>query len=355
MSTSYSIIKRGEDMEPYFILALFQHGYKARTSTLYHLLKGKRTTSVLLYGFIYENLRFFQLLPSLSEKEFNQIIDKLIQQKLVQKVTESEIQLTTKGQVVSINHRRFAQIDSYHFGKTDEAVWRLLQFTVQVVSNLAYETNNYVPLEQSPLYQKQVKVHIKSMSKAQLIQTVKNEWTELFTCLPKEEANFFAQQFSGYQRIGKTSFQLMGHQEQDFERFLLRKNQLHHLLQFIRRMSNTSLLKRIVMPLLRQNDNKSMNETKRYISENLSPDKIAQRRKVKVSTVKDHLLEAAMMEDFPFDHYLSSQTSEFLSAYPRPYQEWEYRTIKQSQPELDYFEFRLYQIQKLKEEREQGR
>lgn len=38
-------------MEATFILALLSHGYKVRASTLYHLLKGKRTSSVLIYGF----------------------------------------------------------------------------------------------------------------------------------------------------------------------------------------------------------------------------------------------------------------------------------------------------------------
>lgn len=35
----------------FFILTLFKAGYKLRTSTLYHLLVGKRTSSVLLHGF----------------------------------------------------------------------------------------------------------------------------------------------------------------------------------------------------------------------------------------------------------------------------------------------------------------
>jgi uncharacterized protein YpbB len=37
------------------------HGYKVRASTLYHLLKGKRTSSVLIYGFLYDCLRFIPL------------------------------------------------------------------------------------------------------------------------------------------------------------------------------------------------------------------------------------------------------------------------------------------------------
>ena len=43
---------KGFTMEATFILALLSHGYKVRASTLYHLLKGKRTSSVLIYGFI---------------------------------------------------------------------------------------------------------------------------------------------------------------------------------------------------------------------------------------------------------------------------------------------------------------
>ena len=42
-------------MEATFILALLSHGYKVRASTLYHLLKGKRTSSVLIYGFLYDS------------------------------------------------------------------------------------------------------------------------------------------------------------------------------------------------------------------------------------------------------------------------------------------------------------
>ena len=45
-------------MEATFILALLSHGYKVRASTLYHLLKGKRTSSVLIYGLLAGGQRF---------------------------------------------------------------------------------------------------------------------------------------------------------------------------------------------------------------------------------------------------------------------------------------------------------
>ena len=62
-------------MEATFILALLSHGYKVRASTLYHLLKGKRTSSVLIYGFymiVYGSLAWW---PTISEQAFFQFLE----------------------------------------------------------------------------------------------------------------------------------------------------------------------------------------------------------------------------------------------------------------------------------------
>lgn len=340
-------------MDPFFILTLFQHGYKVRTSTLYHLLKGKRTSSVLVYGFLYENLRFFQLSSELSETRFNQMLHELIEQQLLRQETIGEAQITAKGkQMIMYDTTHFTWIDNYRFGKTDDMIWRLLQFIVQVVSHLSYANQEYSPLEQSPLYQKQVKMYIKSMPKAQLVETIKQEWSQIFSCLSRKEADFFAQQFSGYQQIGKTSFQLMTDQEQAFKAFLLKKERLHHLLQTIWLMPEGSFLKGIIMPLLKQNENRSMNETRKYLKTQLSIDVLAQQRNMKKSTIQDHLLELSLTSDFPFDSFISKETYHFFNGHSGPYQEWVYHLLKQENSALDYFEFRLYQIQKLREERE---
>lgn len=340
-------------MKPYFILALFGHGYKARTSTLYHLLKGKRTTSVLLYGFLYDNLRFFQLTPELTERQFNKMLNQLFEQKLLQLDGGSEAQITDQGsQVLRQTSYFYEHLDNYRFGKTDVAIWRLLQFTVQVVSHLSYTDKNYIPLEQSPLYQQQVKSLLRSLPKAQLIKALKQEWQQIFSFLPKNQANFFARQFSGYHTIGKTSAQLLEPELNHFERFLTVKDALHQLLALILSLEENSLLRKLILPYIKQNENQSMNETSEYLKYNLSLDELAKQRNLKKSTVQDHLLELALANDFPFEQYLSGESELFLSKLITPYQNWVYQIEKQKQPQLDYFEFRLYQIKKIKEERE---
>ena len=61
-----------------FILALFHHSDKLRPSTIYQILYGKRTSSVLSYAFFYDRLGYFQAMPNLEEDEFNKRITALI-------------------------------------------------------------------------------------------------------------------------------------------------------------------------------------------------------------------------------------------------------------------------------------
>ncbi len=50
-----------------FILSLFSSGHKLRISSLYQLLVGKRTTSVLIYGFTHELLFIHNSFPELKQ------------------------------------------------------------------------------------------------------------------------------------------------------------------------------------------------------------------------------------------------------------------------------------------------
>ena len=110
-------------MEATFILALLSHGYKVRASTLYHLLKGKRTSSVLIYGFLYDCLRFIGWWPTISEQAYFQFLEKLSKAKQIQYHEETnEIQLTKEGQLFLKEHHfsllDYPAIDLYRFGRS---------------------------------------------------------------------------------------------------------------------------------------------------------------------------------------------------------------------------------------------
>ncbi|MBP2099671.1 helix-turn-helix domain-containing protein [Enterococcus rivorum] len=338
-----------------FILALFQHGYKARISTLYHLLRGKRSSSVLLYGFLYNNLRFIEFFPDLNEKEYSEMIQALSHQELLKIIHANEAQITEKGmsklREKGIPLERYPWIDNYHFGKKDFEMFRVLQFSVQVVSNLSYENKQYVPIESSPIYQWALKKWLTTLPKKELIHQLKEEWMMVLESLPDEEAVYFVQQFSGYQQVGKTVHQLLKTSDSCLEKQLLNKNYLHHLLVTIKQNHRLPLLQSMMNWSFFQNDNQSVQETKRYLDMTTNLELIAKKRKLKVSTIKDHLIELSLVDDFPFDLFIDEKIKKLLNEIKqRPLQEWSYPTVKSQIPTLDYFEFRLYQVQNIRKE-----
>lgn len=339
-----------------FILALFQHGYKARISTLYHLLKGKRSSSVLLYGFLYNHLRFIEFDPDLQESDYNQSIATLNHNELLTINYQNEAQITEKG-ILELNKKEFSLakfpwVDNYRYGKKDDKMFRMLQFSVQVASNLSYDNKRYVPIEHSPMYQMALKKWLVKRPKKEFIRGLKQEWLFVFESIPETEALYFVKQFSGYNQVGKTATQVLESSYSDLHKKLLRQNYLHHLLLTIQQNSQLPLLQDLISGPVFQNDNQSVQETKRYLENTTNPEVIAQKRNLKSSTIRDHLLELSFFEDVPFDVLINEETAKHLEKYTQqPYQEWSYSSIKQLFPTLDYFEFRLYQVQSIRKER----
>ena len=338
-------------METQFILALFYHGYKARTSTLFHLLKGKHTSSVLLYGFLFDNLRFFGSFPDLSEKEYEHCLMELRKKEHLFFLEKGQAQLTEKGLKYLLSnsansYSEYPCIDYFQFGKTDDECWRMLQFSVQITSYLSYGETHYVPLEQSPLFQQHIKKIIKNYPKKEFIQQIKTEWSALFSELSIEEANFFAHQFTGYQHIGQIPQQLINLEGTALNRQFFLKNRLHKLLSNILLREDSSILKQIIYPLIKQNENKSMNESLKYLNLGYTLEEISTQRTIKTNTVKDHFLEASIIGLVESDQILDKSISNMLNQVQGPYQEWQYQELKRKINELDYFDFRLYQIKK---------
>jgi len=81
---------------------------------------------------------------------------------------------------------------------------------------------------------------------------------------------------------------------------------------------------------------------------------IALQRKLKLSTVREHLLETAiLMPDFPFERLLSSAVVTQLTTIFQEQSDvasWQFQQAQDQLPELDFFWFRLFQIMRCRQE-----
>lgn len=331
----------------YFILALFAHGYKVRPTTLFQLLKGRRTVSVLIYGYLYDSLPYLGLFPEFAEAAFQQILHELTLENCLQTFPDGEVQITTAGTRLAQDTLTALQkypLDNYRFGRIDREAWRLLLFSVQVVSELAYGNGQYLPLETTPLYTIPLKKWLyRSRQQPNFIADYHQEWQFLLSKLSDQAAEQIVRQFSGHELLGET-IQQIGEQGSG----LLEKSLQHQLFALIETHHDTCPeLWQLLEPKLERSPNQSMLKTKRFLEQGLTLSEIVERRAVKVSTVQDHLLELAMTQaDFPFQTLLEPSTSAYLTGLAPDYRTWRYRELRGAFDELDYFTFRLYQLQR---------
>ena len=78
-----------------FILSLFPTRNKLRVSSFYQLLTGKKTTSVLIFGFLNELLPAHSSLPELTQETYQQRLTELETSGLIQ-IEENEVFLTAR-------------------------------------------------------------------------------------------------------------------------------------------------------------------------------------------------------------------------------------------------------------------
>ncbi|MDU5333566.1 helix-turn-helix domain-containing protein [Enterococcus sp.] len=321
----------------FFILTLFQTGYKIRTSTLYHLLVGKRTSSVLLHGFFYRNLIYLGSLPNLKEATFQREIQNLIAAEWIT-TNEGFGRMTQLGsEQLSEKNFDLVGLDNLRYGRMREDSWQLILFAVQVLSYLSYGEKEYLPIEQRPFYLQQLKKWLAG-SKPHLVERFQHELFAIFQQLPAGESDFLANQFSGYGFQGKTAFQLlpMKYQEEPW-------NQLYrqHAIDLFLAQVKEGELARLISTLDQQNLNKSMLKTREFFLAGKSESEILRLRHLKQGTINDHFIEWALMEEtFPFERFQLVDFSHLSieQVIDQRYQEYD----------IPYLSFRLSQIYHLR-------
>ncbi|EGP4970123.1 hypothetical protein FAE02_001498 [Enterococcus faecium] len=333
-----------------FILSLFSSRNKLRVSSLYQLLVGKRTTSVLIFGFTHELLFAHNSFPDLKQDKFYQIMQKLAQQGWIE-INENEAKLTSAGaDRLSELHTEYTGLRFDRYGRTGETSWRLIKFAVQVISNLASGNQDYLPAETSPFYTFQLKKWLSGsrLPRGILIDSAYESLAQLFSEIPEGAANFLANQFSGNDRTGLLPYQLA--KTNDEAAVYLQQSRCTHLLLAQIEERPDSLWYVLIDPLLQQNFNQSMMITKQMFMNGQTIDQIMAIRHLKKGTVTDHLIEWALFfDDFPYERVLSQETVERLEPNKDSVREWRFSEWNVD-GQLDYGEFRLYQIYLLRKE-----
>lgn len=337
----------------FYLLILFDQQQWRRPLALKALLKGRRTVSNLYAGLDYGLLSLYQLLPHLPAEKFEQALRQLVEAGLIAQQGR-QARLTVAGQKAKVAANKQLFLPQHYAGlkfqNSREFIARLFLVT-QASSELKKHNRHYFPLAVAWSTQQAVKNWLRQQNAQTLVSQLHQEWYLLFATLPQWQADYYSQFLLGHQ-VQPASTQQADHwfAWSSLTGELVRQDTVHWFLQQVTAAPKQfPLLTSLWQPLATGPLGTSAAQTMTLCQQGLSLTEISRQRRIKQNTLKEHLLEAAiLLPDFPFDHYLTAPTRRQLTTIfaDQPLATWQFSQLAAT--DLSFFDYRLFQIQKRK-------
>jgi len=329
-----------------FILSLFLADDKLKKTTLYQVLVGKRSSSVISFAFFHDLLPLLSVLPSLRQEDFEKRLTDLKKQ---EKITEEQLELVVRqaDHEFLLAQEDFQALNYFRFGRKEEQSWRLVRFLVQVASFLG-KKKDYIPLENSIAYTERIRQLVYHYGQA-LPDLLKKELYLIFSALNKEQADFLAGSLAGFEQQGQAFFQMMPAKYKVFPwGQLYQSNAIHAFLNEVCQ-KRPQVLFSCLHEVLLQSGNQSMYQTRRLFLQGNDLAHVMQYRNLTKGTIQDHLIEWAIVDqNFPFTNFLPQATCQRLVHLPQSSFRYPFKELTE-EFSASFLEIRLYQIWRKKQ------
>lgn len=332
-----------------YMLCLFAQQPR-RANALQYILIGKRTSSNLFAALRYHCLSLLQIDPNLNINYFKNSVDQLVDQHYLRITEKGYYQLTAEGQLYQeqINLPQPTHYDG-RWMRQFNLMKNVVSLSIQVISQVKHQQHNYVPLINDLQTQWRVKHwfhQIKHFDNWQ--QLFVNELTLILSKLPAKYADLLANRFTGYQTVGLPLRQLT-----TFYHLSLPAMQVMVLdawaafWQIARQyQQQLPLLSLLLPPVQYLTDNVAQTVTQ-FRDNHLSIAQISNYRHLQPSTIREHLLEAAIITPFLLKdvHLGTAQQLQQLQEAWDNNQLCDYHPLLSSG--LSFFQIRFFHIQRL--------
>lgn len=322
-------------MAPELVLLFANSTEYRRPKVFANILNGKKTVSNLFWGLQYGLLPELGILHGQKVDVTETTINTLRDDGLVVSDETGSIKLTQAG---ATYQQRLNQLVPPLTGEVTQSL-NVSQFknrlllAGQVTSEYSYRNSKYYPLGISLFDSFVVKKWFQT-AKTQLPEALLTPLNSYLSGLETKWADIFTRGLVGHQ-IGGQTYQQLG-LELQVDPQIIELATLHLYANFANYLVSQSqrALLPLVADLLGVNWTSSAQQTfQLFINQPVTVEQIAQQRRVKVSTVREHLLESAIwlpIDQFPYQQFLVNQEQSVANK------------------EIAFFNFRLNQIYRSK-------
>jgi uncharacterized protein YpbB len=319
--------------------------------SIYHLLKGKKTSQTIQDAHLFNLTSYFGIYPAITREYIEKAIHHLAGNEWIESCLEQRYCLTKlgEGQLFQLQRQNPAPVylNGLKYHQIDRKLWERLSLLVQVVSNLINKETNYIPIQKDKETHDWLKTFL-SKTKFQRNMLAKTFYTELVDCMESEQhinPSVFVFRLTGFQCIGQTSQQTAEMLNMDYEQYYLEfLNILHFLIEKITTYKNRfpllhSILENSVPDTLMTN---SSSKTYELLKMGYSIKQIAEFRRLKKSTIEDHIVEIAInIADFSIDDFVEPKQQSNILKVAEQTSSKQLKLIRNAVSSANYFEIRL--------------
>lgn len=307
----------------------------------YHLLKGKKSGQTIQDVGLFDLYPYFNLLPKLTKEIYMEQVQLLQENKAI---TINEQQMIVVNKEIAASTVYF---DGWHLRGGEHVFFTRLQLIVQTISNNLYGERKFLPIVRDERIQFFVRSYLKYIDFRE--KKVQQQFTQqLYTAVEAMETtetvkNIIMYRLTGYEAIGWTWLQLaeeLGLAEIDVQLYYV--HGLHSLIQKIEE-EEFSLLKLILQNIRVQTVlTESTQKTAFFLNQGYTLEQIAERRRLKLSTIEDHIAELAMTDQqFDISQFVSDDLKEEIKRVIVMSDSKKLKPIKELVPHATYFQIRL--------------
>lgn len=318
--------------------------------------EGKKTPSNLFIAEKNHLQSLFNAQYDLSTKQWEEVMQQLLYYNFVQ-IREELYTGTVTGKKRKKDFLRentiFSAEHTLEFSQTRNQLWSWIVFVSQILSEFAYDSKKYIPYSSNRENQIRVKNWLRKQNKP--MSEIKQLWSEelikFINDLPDTYRYLLIDQLVGFNKDGLTDRQLS-------EKYKLSKIELdivmNHLMQLLIRnqFCSDSVINSLVQEVHLLNNkglSHSATETLKLINQSWSIEAISRKRRIKLNTVKEHILEAVLViQALPVSLFIPESYYHKLNQLFIEKPDLTYKEALSELTDCEFFWYRLVEIERMR-------
>lgn len=349
LSLYRKVVDKLECLEAVVLCMLKEVEGERTASSVFHLLKGKKSAQTIQDAHLFKLDKWFQTTPFLTMELFDRMIEDLQASGSLQGERQRlfvTAEGTNKMRAAFEKTGEFPQLSGWKLAGTAPVFFSRLQLAVQVVSHLVYKDRTYYPITRDEGVQQWVKQFVKEsgFEKGQLAAELHREILFVLEEQP-EHPDCLLLRFSGYTQTGKTVQQTADILEMEPTEYWFRfLHSLHAVVQTVmKKGSQLPLLKHLLSDIMVSVPlTESARKTAAYLHKGKTIEEVAAARGLKKATIEDHVVELALNDPhFSIRPFIDEQKEAEVLKAGGSSGVRQLKPLKDQLPNHSYFEIRL--------------